>query len=173
MSTFFQWRGVNLFCGDDAEGKWLTIEEVSLPELDEATDTYVPGGGHVEVEFATHLEKLEAGFNLKGEDRSIYSHFGLGAREPRKYTILGEIVNKRNGALVEGRAVIEARLGKIAPGTIKQGDLRGYEYGLTEILHYEVYEAGEELFFWDFWTNQVRSGGNDRGSATNSILQIG
>ena len=174
MANFFTMIGANLFAGNDAEGKFLTLEEIALPEPTMMTENYAPGGGKAEIQVSMDmLEALEAGFNLRGEDPDIWPHFGLGSGRSETYTVLGEIKNKRNGRSVQGKAVLEAQLGKIAGGSFKKGELRNYEYGLIEIFHYELYHDDRELFFWDLWTNALRVGGEDRNAITNSILQIG
>ena len=174
MANFFTMIGANLFAGDDAEGKYLTLEEIALPEPTVMTENYTPGGGRAEIEVSMDtLEALEAGFNLRGEDPDIWKHFGLGSGRSKTYTVLGEIKNKRTGGSVQGKAILEAQLGKIAGGSFKKGELRNYEYGLIEIFHYQLFHGDQELFFWDMWTNELRIHGQDRNAVTNSILQIG
>lgn len=173
MANFYMLEAVNLFCGDDAEGKFLTLDELKVPDLTEAEQDHAPGGGPVAVGVATHIEKLESTFKLAGYDPDMLKHFGLGKKARQRYTAVGVVRDKRTGRAIEAKSILEARLGKIAPDAFKKGDLHGHEYALIEIMHYELYFDGGEQFYWDFFTNTLRVQGADEQADENRILRIG
>ena len=122
---------------------------------------------------APDYSEEDASAYMKRQELEIGVDLGLGSGRSKTYTVLGEIKNKRTGGSVQGKAILEAQLGKIAGGSFKKGELRNYEYGLIEIFHYQLFHGDQELFFWDMWTNELRIHGQDRNAVTNSILQIG
>lgn len=174
MSNIYIMEAANLFCGDhDPENsKHLTLEELKLPDLQEVLIDHQPGGGKVGVEFAVGMEKLEPTFKLKGWDAPLLRQFGLGTVGRNRFTAYGVVRDKRTGRALEAKAVIEGRLSRIAPDTFQRGESMGHEYAINEVLHYEVHFDGQEELYWDFFTNTVRLGGQDRDPDFNNILRI-
>ena len=48
----------------------------------------------------------------------------------------------------------------------------GHNYSINGVMHYELHFGGKEMVYWDFWTNEWRTGGVDRNADTNQILRI-
>lgn len=174
MSNLIILEAANLFCGDHdpTKSKHLTLEEIQLPTLQEKYDEHHPGGGLVAVDLAVGVEKLEATFKLKGFDPDLLGEFGLGTIGRRNYTVYGAYRDKRSGNLIEGKAIIEARLGKIEADAFKRGEAQGHDYMLSEIMRYEVWFDGLEKIVWDFFENEYRVDGVDQYSTVNNILRI-
>lgn len=164
----------NLFCGDDdpQNSKHLTIEELTLPDLSAVLQDHHPGGSMFAIEVNVGVAKLVSTFKLKGIDPQLMAKFGLGTQEKNRYTAYGAVRDKRTGKLIELKAVMEGSLGKVTADAFKRGDSLGHMYSINEITHYDVNFGGEELIYWDFWTNQFRTGGVDRNAAANRILRI-
>lgn len=173
-STIFIMEAANLFCGDhDPENsKHLTIEELKLPDLQEVLVDHQPGGGKVGVEFAVGMEKLEPTFKLKGWDMPLLRQFGMGSPGRRTFTAYGVIRDKRTGRAIEGKAIMEGRLSRIAPDAFQRGEAMAHEYAINEVLHYELHFDTQEELYWDFFTNTVRLGGVDVDQEFNQILRI-
>ena len=76
------------------------------------------------------------------------------------------------GEAIEGKAVMEGRLSKIAPDEFKRGDFMGNDYAINELTHYELYFNRIEKFYWDFFTNAFRIDGVDTNADENQILRI-
>jgi P2 family phage contractile tail tube protein len=172
-SHFYVMEAVNLFCGvDDVKGRHLTLTSLKLPTLQEKYQDHMPGGGPADIEVATGIQKFEAGFNTNGEDAELLRLFGLGARSRQTFTALGAMRSKRTGELVQSKAILEARLGTVAPDDFQRGELRGYEYSLNEILRFELHQGADELFFFDFFENIVRVGGVGVNDDVNRLLRI-
>lgn len=172
-STFFMLEAVNLFVGDDAQGKALTLSELKVPDLVEADQDHTGGTGGVTVGWTTHMEKLEATFNLNGYDPDLMRYFGLGGVKPKTFTALGAVRNKRTGKVVEAKSIIGGRLSRIASDAFQRGNLHGHEYAVKEITHYELHFDGEEKFFWDFFDGRrPRIDGQSQDDDVASILQL-
>lgn len=174
MSTLYVLEAANLFCGDHdpKNSKHLTLQELKLPTLEADYQDHMPGGSKVGIEIEVGIKKLEPTFKLVGFDPELLTQFGLGSRIKHIYTAYGEIRDRRTGASIELRAVMEARLGKIESDAFKRGDLMATDYALHEVTHYEVFFNTEEKWFWDFWSNTLRINGSDEGQTTNTILRI-
>ncbi|WP_099867834.1 phage major tail tube protein [Pararhizobium haloflavum] len=174
MSTIYMMTAVNLFAGDHdpTKSKHLTISELKLPDLSEIYVDHHPGGGRVGVEFEVGVNKLEPTFKLAGHDPDLMVQFGLGGKQRKVYTAYGVILDKRTGREFESKAIIEARLGNVAPDAFQRGELQGHEYALNEVMHYELWFDDQEKFHWDFFTNVWRVNGNDENAGVNRILRI-
>lgn len=174
MSNVYIMEAANLFVGDHdpRNSKFLTLEELKLPDLQEAMVDHNPGGGKVGVEFAVGIQKLEPTFKLKGWDAPLLRIFGLGSTVRKLFTAYGVIRDKRSGRALEAMAVIEGRLSKVAPDAFKRGEAMDFEYAISEVMHYELFFDGNEELYWDFFTNTLRLGGVDPDPDFNSILRI-
>src|ERR1039458_4819477 len=85
-------EGVNLYVGDNPpnNSKHLNLESVRLPELEDMTQSFHPGGSVGQIEVGgMGLKALELTFKLKGWDAQAMSQFGLGSPSQLPYTIYG------------------------------------------------------------------------------------
>jgi len=174
MSNIYIMEAANLFVGDHdpKNSKFLTLEELKLPDLQETLVDHTPGGGKVGVEFAVGVQKLEPTFKLKGWDAPLLRDFGLGTTKRKVFTAYGVVRDKKTGDALEAKAIIEGRLSKVAPEAFKRGETMGHDYSINEVLHYEVFFDDKEEFYWDFFTNTLRQGGVDPDPDFNNILRI-
>lgn len=173
-NTVYVMEASNLFCGDhDPENsKHLTLDEITLPSLQAMYQDHHPGGSFVAMEFEVGIQKLTSSFKLKGWDPDLLKQFGLGTPLKRVYTAYGVVRDKRTGRAIEAKAIMEARLGQATPDGFTRGNLMGYAYSLNEITHYELFFDREEIFFWDAFTNVMRTGGQDQNAEVNNLLRI-
>lgn len=174
MSTIYVLEAVNLFCGDHdpQASKHLTITELKLPDLQAIYADHHPGGARVAIEVELGVQKLEPTFKLAGFDPDLLSQFGLGSRMKNIYTAYGHIRDKRTGKDIEAKAIIEARLGKIAPDAYSRGELVGHEYALNEVTHYELWFDNRAKIVWDFFENRWEIDGADENATMNRMLRI-
>ncbi|WP_336801815.1 phage major tail tube protein [Kaistia sp. MMO-174] len=173
-NTVYVMEAANLFCGDhDPENsKHLTLDEITLPNLQAMYQDHHPGGSFVAMEFEVGIQKLTSSFKLKGWDPELLKQFGLGTPLKRVYTVYGAVRDKRSGNAVQAKAIMEARLGQANADAFQRGNLMGFGYSLNEISHYELHFGSEEILFWDFFTNVLRVGGEDQNAQINNILHI-
>ena len=172
--TVYIMEAVNLFVGDadPTKSKHLTIAELKLPDLVGIYADHHAGGALVATEFEVGVEKLEPTFKLNGFDPDLLAEFGLGSRVRNKFTGYGVIRDQRTGRAIESKAIIEARLGRIAPDAFQRGELQGHEYSMNSVVHYELWFDGQEKVYWDFFANEWRVGNVDQNSDINRILRI-
>jgi len=176
MSTIFIQEAANLFCGDHdpSNSKHLTITEHKLPTLEEMFEDHMAGGSHGKIEVPTgKMEKLESSFQLNGEDPQLLGQFGFGTKKPMPFFSYGVVRDLRTGDALETKAILTGYLGSIAPDAYKGGDAKGNEYGIKGITTYELWFAGVEKYYFDFWTNTVRIDGQAVKATENSILRLG
>lgn len=173
-SLYFQ-EAANLFVGDHdpTASLHLVLESVKVPDLQEVTQEWTPGGaiGGVDVAMGV-LQKLEAGFKLKGEQPEILTQFGLGSKRRQNFTVYGSIRDKVTGEAIQSVAILEARMTKVAGDEFKRGELKGYDYALTEIFHYELKMGGQEIYYYDFLTTEWRVNGETQNQDVLSNLGI-
>ena len=173
-ATFYLMEAVNLFAGDHdpSNSKHLTLEGFKLPDLQEMFQDHLAGGAPVQVEFAVGIQKLEPTFKLKGFDPDLLVQFGLGSKKLTRFTGYGVMRDQRTGEAIQSIATIEGRLGKVAPDAYKRGELNGDEYGINQIMHYELTFGGRELIYFDWFTNTMRMNGVEQNAETNQMLGI-
>ncbi|WP_412506661.1 phage major tail tube protein [Roseovarius sp. SYSU LYC5161] len=174
MSNIYIMEAANLFCGDDdpTASKHLTLAELQLPNLQEMYQDHHPGGSRVQIEVAVGIQKLEASFKLAGWDPELLTHFGLGATARKKFTAYGSIRDKRNGIAIEAKAVLEGRLGAASPEAFQRGEMQGFDYTISEIMHYELYFGGAEKYYYDFFSSDWRVNGASQNGDERAILRI-
>lgn len=174
MSTLYIMEACNLFCGDhDAQNsKHLSLQELKLPDLQAIYADHHAGGARVQIEIEVGVQKLEPTFKLVGFDPDLLVQFGLSSKIKHVYTAYGQIINRRTGASIEAKAVLEGRLGSVKPDAFQRGEVQANEYSINEVTHYELHFGGQEKFFWDFFTNEWRIGGVDENASQNTILRI-
>lgn len=174
MSNLFLWEGANLFAGDHdpTSSNHLTLETIKLPELEEMMSEHHPGGSKVQVEVGVGIKKLEPTFKTKGFQPHLLRLFGLGSGLKKTFTVYQAYNDKRTGRIIENKAIIVGRLGKIAPDEGKRGEVQGHDYAINEVWRYEVYFDGKEELYWSFETGEFRVGGQSTNRETNAILRI-
>lgn len=173
-SNYYVMEAANLFCGDHdpTASKHLTLSELSLPTLEEIYQDHHPGGSKVAIEVAMGINKLTPTFKLSGMDPDLLGQFGSPSGSTRVFTAYGAVRNKRTGAIVQSKAIIHGRLGKIAPDAFKRGELQGHDYAINEVVHYELWFGGEEKIFWDFFSSEWRTDGVDQNADERRALGL-
>lgn len=174
-TTVYIMEAANLFCGDDdpTNSKHLVLEELKLPDLEETFSDHNPGGSlGPSVEWGVGMSKLMPTFKLKGFDMAVLRLFGLGSGERKKYTAYGVVRDKKSGDLIEAKAIMEGRIGKITGDTFTRGGAMSHDYAINEVTHYEFWFNGVEEYYWNFWTNTFRNGAGDQNARANQIMRI-
>lgn len=178
-------EAVNLKCTDSGSGSTpgssthLTISEMKLPALEENYVDHVAGGARVGIEIHTHINRLEATFNLAGWDPTIMGLLGRSEKINQVFTAYGLIRSRRTGSALQATAVMEGRLGRVNPTAFTRGQLQHHEYSIRGIISYKLSMQGaaggsqNEIYFWDFFTSEFRVGGTDINNELRNILAIG
>lgn len=173
-NTMFVMEAVNLFCGDHdpTASKHLTLSELALPELQEIFADHHAGGARVGIEVAVGVQKLEPSFKLNGIDPDLLTQFGLGSKLNKIYTAYGVAIDQRSGRNIEVKAIMEGRLGKVAPSAFQRGELMSHDYAINALTHYEIWFDSKPKIRWDFFTNLWEIDGVDENAELNQILRI-
>jgi phage tail tube protein FII len=183
-ATIYTMESVNLICGD-VGGKGspgisthLVLQELKLPTLEESYADHNPGGAPIAIEIPTHMNKLEATFNLAGWDPKLMAYIGQEDPFKQKFTAYGLIRNRRTAKAMQAIAVMEGRLGRVNPTAFSRGNLMAHEYSIKGITHYELKMAMnpnaqlDEIYFWDFFSSVRRIGGKDLNKEMITLLRI-
>ncbi|MFN3890179.1 MAG: phage major tail tube protein [Beijerinckiaceae bacterium] len=138
----------------------VTLSKLALPEIKRKTSGYAPGGGVGEVNFSfPQVDPIEPKFELKGLDPDMLRKMGFAAGLYDKWTFAGAVRNKQGGQVLSARAIIQGVVSAWTPDEFSVGEFFGCNYLLHEVTHYEFHLDGEELWYWDFYEREGRSGG--------------
>jgi Bacteriophage tail tube protein len=189
-ATIYVMESVNLICGDTRSAvpggvaapgisTHLTLQELKLPAIEENFVDHTPGGAPIGIEIPTHMNKLEATFNLAGWDAGLMTYIGKEDPYNHRFTAYGLIRDRRTSRALQAIAVIEGRLGRVNPTAFSKGTLQHHEYSIKSIVHYELSmqtnETGQTLYpiyHWDFFTSERVIGGKDLNDDLITMLRI-
>ena len=183
-ATVYVMESANLICGDtrgsSAPGisTHLVLQELKLPGLEENYVDHTPGGAPIAIEIPTHMNKLEATFNLAGWDPTLMTYIGQNDPYYQRFTAYGLIRDRRTSRALQATAIMEGRLGRVNPTAFSKGNLMAHEYSIKSIVHYELYmqvtEGAQpaEIYFWDFFTSDRRIGGRNLNEDMIQLLAI-
>jgi len=186
-ATVYTMESANLICGDVTPNEMgsapgisthLVLQELKLPGLEENYVDHTPAGAPLAIEIPTHMNKLEATFNLAGWDPGVMVFVGQNTRAYQRFTAYGLIRDRRSSQALQATAIIEGRMGRVNPTAFRKGDLMAHEYSLRSIVHYELWmqispeSTPTEIYFWDFFTSVRRIGQEDLNDDMIRILAI-
>lgn len=175
MASLYMLEAANIFCGtsDPSASNHLALSSLRLPGMEEAYSDHNAGGAPVGIEINTHITRPECSFNLLGVTPGVQGLFGSWAASDQKFIAYGGIRDRNSGKLFKATAIMWGRLGKATPSEFTRGSNFQHEYAIRGITHYELIYAGQQMWFWDFFTNDLVIGGVDINGEMNSILSIG
>jgi uncharacterized protein len=183
-ANIYVMESANVIVGD-AGGKsspgistHLVLQELKLPTMEENFVDHAPAGAPIAIEIPTHMNKLEATFNLAGWDPVIMSYIGRNTRMYHVFTAYGLIRNRRTSEAMQAIARMEGRLGRVNPTAFSKGNLMSHEYSIKSIVSYsltmQLVPKGpqSEIYWWDFFTSVRRIGGKDQNADMIRTLAI-
>lgn len=150
--SHYSLESFNLYVGTDDEDndKRVIIQNLSLPDMEEMTQSTHGGGSPFEVEIGMGAFKaLTPKFKLAGFDPQTLRQFGIGGRAQYPFIIKGKIRNLNGGRELGLKAVCWGRLTKYAPKEFKRGDSFEQDHEIKELVHYEKYIDGNEMYYYD------------------------
>jgi phage tail tube protein FII len=177
-------ESVNLICGNTGNksapgiSTHLVLQELKLPALEENYVDHAPGGAPIAIEIPTHMNKLEATFNLAGWDPDIMMFLSREEERYQKFTAYGLIRERRTSNALQAYCVIQGRLGRVNPTAFSKGNLMAHEYSIKSIVHYQLWmqevKGAElsEIYYWDFFTSVKSIGGEDQNKDLIQMLRI-
>ena len=154
----------------------LVLQELKLPGFEENTVDHAPGGAMVAIEVPTHINKLEATFNLAGWDPQVMGLLAQNDPMHQIFTAYGLIRDRRTSDALQAIAVIQGRLGRVNPTAFSKGNMMAHEYSIKSIVHYKLVMQLDSnnnqptiIYLWDFFTSRLRSG---RSELTNDLVEM-
>jgi phage tail tube protein FII len=182
--TVYTMESANLICGDTGGASapgistHLVLQELKLPAMEEAYVDHTPGGAPIAIEIPTHMNKLEATFNLAGWDPYLMAYIGQNDPAYQRFTAYGLIRDRQTSRALQATAVMEGRLGRVNPTAFSKANLMAHEYSIKSIVSYKLMmnltPNGQltEIYFWDFFTSVRRIGGKDLNRDMIRLLAI-
>jgi len=183
MANVYVMEGANLICGsggDETAPGWsthLVLSELKLPGFEENYVDHTPAGAPVGIEVPTHVNKLEATFNLAGWDPMIMAFMGQNDPFFHTFTAYGLIRDRMTSKALQAIAVMQGRIGRVNPAAFSRGNLMHHEYSIKSIVSYTLTMelakgAFYEVFNWDFFTSDYTVGNVDLNNDLNRLLAI-
>ena len=175
MANIFLLEAASLFLGDadPTAAKHLTLDSLALPELEYVTVDHHGGGAAGEISMSMNsIRKIEPTFKLAGFDADSYRLFTAGAGAPTKYTAYGVLRSKQDGKALQAKTVITGVLGRLAPDAFDRSQKLGHDHRIVEVTPYELMVAGEEWFYWDYFTTKRRRLGIDELAEVRTMLGL-
>ncbi|MCF1502898.1 phage major tail tube protein [Afifella sp. H1R] len=152
----------------DTSRVW-TIDKITLPPIRFVEVEHTAGGGVGTVGFLMpRVEKIEPAFGVKGVDIDAFAGFG----QVDRWVFAGSYHDRRTGAKVGGRAVIEGAIRTWEPDESSPTEFQGCNYSFAEVTHYEFVLNGKEHWYWDNWERVCRSDGIDHFAAERRALGV-
>lgn len=183
-ATVYVMEAANMICGDTGNSSapgistHLVLQELKLPTLEEATVDHNAGGAPVGIEVPTHLNKLEATFNLAGWNPGVMAMLGSSDFRKHIFTAYGLIRDRRTGDALNSMARIEGRLGRVNPTAFSKGAMMSHEFSIKSITSYTLLMETDKgagmgvIYDWDFYTSTFVVGGLDINRDMINILHI-
>jgi P2 family phage contractile tail tube protein len=173
-NSILMMEAANIFVGDDNPNasNHMSIQTLKLPNLEESYVEHNAGGAAVGMEFETHMNKLEATFNLAGWTPDVMTKIGRWSVEVQRFTARGAIRDRRSGKVSTALARMWGRLAQANATDFRRGDLMGFEYAIKGIHHYELIVGGRQLIYFDYFENARIIGGWDVNSEINAALGV-
>jgi phage tail tube protein FII len=186
--TVYVMEGANLICGDTVSGgdgrapgvsTHLVLQELKLPAMEENYVEHTPAGAPVGIEVPTHINRLEATFNLAGWDPDIMKFMGQNQAQYHKFTAYGMIRDRRTSIALQALAIMQGRLGRVNPTAFSRGNLMAHEYSIKSIVSYRLYmqttvvaTEPDPIYEWDFFTSDFMVGGDDINAEMKRTLAL-
>jgi phage tail tube protein FII len=140
----------NLFVGDDdpSNSQFLVLNNFTLPDLQEATKSYTPGGGIGQIEMGMRrVNAMTMPFSLHGIQEDVLSYFMRTRRV--MYTIRGNLSNISDQTDKPFVATIEGRMTKATLGQFSKDNGMDTDYEIREIMRYKLVIGTTEKIYFD------------------------
>ena len=152
MATIYEMDFAALFCDelDPTMAKWLNLEEVKIPALQEKTSETTGGGAAMSIRMGMGaFEPIELTFKLRGIDPETLGQIMAPGRTRRSYTITGNIRDIEGNRELPLRAVVRGRMTKADLGAFTRENGVSTDYQIDEVVHYSLYLDNVERFYVD------------------------
>jgi len=142
-------RGANWYFAEF--NTWRVLDEVTLPEIKFAAESFTPAGHMMGVEWPEELEALSATIKLKSNDAKIRAMCG---RQPGDYisaTHYENLTSYRNGEN-KGRIVtLRGLINEVKQDGVKGLKIAGVEYKFSTLVFYNDTFDGRVIHKFDYF----------------------
>lgn len=152
MATIYEMDFAALFCDelDPSMAKWLNLEEVKIPALQEKTSETTGGGAAMSIRMGMGaFEPIELTFKLRGIDPDTLSQIMAPGRRRKAYTITGNVRDLEGDREMPLRAVVRGRMTKADMGSFTRESGISTDYQIDEVVHYALYLDNVERYYVD------------------------
>ena len=152
VATIHNLDTANLFVGDDdpANSQFLVLQSFTLPQFEEMTRSYNPGGGVLAISMGMRqLNALTFPFSLNGIQPEVMSYFMKPGSRRVNYTIRGNLADVSEQTDQPFVATINGRMTTLNKGQFSKASGVDTDYVVNEIVRYRLVIGTEEKFFFD------------------------
>ena len=163
-------QGFNLYADD--VNKWLGLDKLKLPALEDEMVDFRPGAGTLETEICVGLKKLSMPFTLKTVDPQLLGLFGLGAAVKKKFTTYGYIVDEISGQEKQLIMTVRGRIMKAEQADLQAKEIADYDYAVGGIVYYHLSIGGKTIHKISARTNEQIVNGVEQNATRNRFLAV-
>ena len=175
-ATVYVMEEANLYCGavptDQSASLHLELSEMKMPAFNQQFVDHRAGGAPTAIEIPTIFAKLESTFQLLGWNTQVAGLIGAWSSQQNQFFAYGNIRDEASGISYQAIAAMKGKLGTADPQNWTRGALAHWNYAVKGIIHYELYIAGNQLYYWDFFENRFIVNGVDQNADINTNLNI-
>lgn len=154
MATFYELDFAALFPDDldPTEARWLDLEEVKIPQLQEKTSETTGGGSTMSLKLGMGIfEPPELTFKLRGVSPEMLAKIMPAGRTRRAYTIRGNLRDIEGDRTLSLKCVVRGRMTKADIGAFSRENGTSSDYQIDEVVHYSLYVDDEEVYYIDLF----------------------
>lgn len=163
-------QGFNLYADD--VNKWLGLDKLKRPALEDVLVDFRPGGARVDTEVAMGIKKLAMPFTCKNVDTHLLGLFGLGAGVRKRFTAYGHVVDELTEETRQEIITVRGRLVKAEQADLKPNEMAEFDYAVGAIIYYHYVSGGRTVHRWNMATNELVINGVDQLAAQSANLAI-
>ncbi len=162
----------NLFCGataDRGNSNHLALTELKLPAWEERYADFRPGGANVAIEVDVQFVRLQASFTIVGITPQVMKLLRPVVGTSTYFTAYGVVRDMITFVPRQAIAIMFGRLGRVESSNFRREEVLHTTYAIRGLMSYRLAVAGfnqdtgmeevDEIYNWDFMTNQLTIGG--------------
>lgn len=177
MNELMTMEAANLFCGaeptDITPSNHLSLAELKLPTFEEQYNDHRAGGAPVTIEIDSVFARLECTFSLAGWTPQVASLVASWEPTQNMFFAYGVVRVRSTGQAIQAVAEMYGRLGRADPAAFSRGSLQHWNYAIRGLTYYRLTLGQYPMYDWDFQTNRLIVGGDNRNADLNRLLNTG
>jgi P2 family phage contractile tail tube protein len=142
-------RGGNWYF--DALNLWRVLDEVELPEIKHAVESFTPAGHMMGVEWPEEIEAMKAMIKTKNNDPRLRA---LCGRQPGNYvaaTYYENLVSYRDGTNRGRLIILRGLMTEVKQAAVKGLKIAGVDYTFSTLVYYHDLYDGRSVHKFDYF----------------------